>query len=79
MNFIIYRARQKNGSQVARILQARPGRSGKQQQEQNTRNLGTVFFAGPCTFRSLGLCESLDRRRDGGPQESHNLLGATPS
>ena len=42
-----YRARQKNGSQVARIFQARPGRSGKQQQEQNSRNLGTVFSPGP--------------------------------
>ena len=27
----LYRARQKNGSQVVRIFQARPGRSGKQQ------------------------------------------------
>ena len=43
----IYRARQKNGSQVAIIFQARPGRSGKQQQEQNSRNLGTVFSPGP--------------------------------
>ena len=42
-----YRARQKNGSQVARIFQARPGRSGKQQQEQNSRNLGTFFLPGP--------------------------------
>ena len=42
-----YRAWQKNGSQVARIFQARPGRSGKQQQEQNSRNLGTVFLPGP--------------------------------
>ena len=41
-----YRARQKNGSQVARIFQARPGSSGKQQQEQNSRNLGTVFLPG---------------------------------
>ena len=39
----VYRARQKNGSQVARFFQARPGRSGKQQQEQSSRNLGTVF------------------------------------
>ena len=38
------RARQKNGPQVSRIVQARPGRSGKQQQEQNSRNLGTGFF-----------------------------------
>ena len=44
----VYRARQKNASQVKRIVQARQGRSGKQQQEQNSRNLGTVFFAGPC-------------------------------
>ena len=53
----LYRARQKNGSQVARIFQARPGRSGKQQQEQNSRNLGTVFFAGPCskTWSSLNF------------------------
>ena len=43
----VYRARQKNGSQVARIFQARPGSSGKQQQEQNSRNLGTVFLPGP--------------------------------
>ena len=47
MSLSIYRGRQKNGSQVARIFQARPGRSGKQQQEQNSRNLGTVFFPGP--------------------------------
>ena len=52
---ILYRARQKNGSQVERIFQARPGRSGKQQQEQNSRNLGTVFFAGPCTEASLNV------------------------
>ena len=44
----MYRAWLKNVSQVARIFQARPGRSGKQQQEQNSRNLGTGFFAGPC-------------------------------
>ena len=44
---LFYRARQKNGSQAARIFQARPGRSGKQQQEQNSRNLGTVFSPGP--------------------------------
>ena len=43
----MYSARQKNGSQVARIIQARPGRSGKQQLEQNTLNLGTVFLPGP--------------------------------
>ena len=49
----VYRARQKNGSQVARIVQARPGRSGKQQQEQNSRNLGTVFFAGPCSYSAM--------------------------
>ena len=39
----IYRAQQNNGYQVARIFQARPGRSGKRQQEQDSRNLGTVF------------------------------------
>ena len=44
---VMYRARQKNSSQVARIFQARPGRSGKQQQEQNSHNLGTVFLPGP--------------------------------
>ena len=49
-NYQKYRARQNNGSQVARIFQARPGRSGKQQQEQSSRNLGTVFFAGPCSI-----------------------------
>ena len=42
----IYRARQKNGYQVARIFQARPG-SGKRQQEQNSRNLGTIFLPDP--------------------------------
>ena len=39
----MYRARQKNGSQVARIVQARPGRSGKQEQEQNSPNLGLAY------------------------------------
>ena len=43
----MYRARQKNGSEVARIFQARPGRSGKQRREQNSPNLGTVFLPGP--------------------------------
>ena len=47
----IYRARQKKGSQVARIFQARPGISGKQQQEQNSRNLGTVLLPGPVHIR----------------------------
>ena len=54
-NIYTYRARQKNGSQAARIFQARPGRSGKQQQEQNSRNLGTVFSPGPVyVFSILG-------------------------
>ena len=34
-----YRARLKGGPQVARMLQARTGRSDKQQQEQNSPNL----------------------------------------
>ena len=52
-----YRARQKNGSQVARIFQARPGRSCKQQQEQNSRNLGTIFLPGLVVLnQSYGTC-----------------------
>ena len=54
---MIYRARQKNGSQVARIFQARPGRSGKQQQEQNSRKLGTVFLPGP--VMGIGYAKTL--------------------
>ena len=38
-----YRAGLKNGPQVARIFQASWGRSGKQQQKQNSPNLGTTF------------------------------------
>ena len=47
----------KNGSQVARIFQARPDRIGKQQQEQNSRNLGTVFFC-----RALYIHERISAR-----------------
>ena len=46
-----YRARLKGGPQVAWMLQARPGRSGKQQQQQNSPNFWTAFFlAEPCTI-----------------------------
>ena len=31
------------GCQVARMLQAKPGRIGKQHQEQNSQNLGSAF------------------------------------
>ena len=51
----MYRARQKGVSQVARILQARPGRSGKQEQEQNSRNLGTAFLPNPVHSKSLSF------------------------
>ena len=44
----LYRAWQKNGSKFMRIFQAIPSRSGRQQEEQNSRNLGTVFFVVPC-------------------------------
>ena len=44
----IYRAGlKKSGPQVARIFQASWGRSGKQQQEQNSPNLGTAFWTIP--------------------------------
>ena len=39
-----YRVRLKGGSQVAWMLQAKPGRSDKQQQEQNSTNLGTKWI-----------------------------------
>ena len=39
----IYRASDKGGPQVAWMLQAKPSRSGKQQQEQNSPTLGTAF------------------------------------
>ena len=39
----MYRARLKGIGQVARMLQASSGRSGKQQQEQNSRNLSKAF------------------------------------
>ena len=39
----MYRAWQKNGSQVARIFQARPGRAVKQEQEQTSRNHVQAF------------------------------------
>ena len=39
--FIRYRARLKSGPQVAWMLQARPGRSGKQNQEKKSPNPGT--------------------------------------
>ena len=40
---LLYRTRLKGGTQVAWNLQAKPGRSGKQQQEQNSPNLGTTY------------------------------------
>ena len=43
----LVQGRQKNGSKVARIFQARPGRCGKHQQEQNSRNLGAVSLPDP--------------------------------
>ena len=72
----MYRARQKNGSQVARIFQARPGRSGKQQQEQNSRNLGTVLLPGTVQ------CKPELRLRQSGMENSVSLapkksMGAT--
>ena len=39
----LFRARQSCCSQVARMLQARPGRYGKHEQEENSRNLGTAI------------------------------------
>ena len=39
----IDRARRKGWPHVARTLQGRPGRSDKQQQQQNSLNLGTTF------------------------------------
>ena len=39
----MYRARLKGGPQVILMLQAKPGRSGKQEQEQNCPSLGTAF------------------------------------
>ena len=35
------------------MLQARPGRSGKQQQEQISPNLGTAFYPSSVEFDSL--------------------------
>ena len=40
----IYSARPKGGPLVAWMLQAKPGRSDKQQQEQNSTNLGTKWI-----------------------------------
>ena len=45
----VYRAGLKSGPQVAKSLQASWDRSGKQQQEQNSPNLGTTFFSHLCT------------------------------
>ena len=39
----VYRARLIGGPQVARMLQASWGRSGKQEQEQNSQNLGPAY------------------------------------
>ena len=39
----VHKARVKFSPQVARMLQAMPGRGGKQQPEHNSPNLGTVF------------------------------------
>ena len=41
------RARLKGGPQVSRMLQANPGRSGKQEQKQNSLNLGPAFQLTP--------------------------------
>ena len=38
-----HRARLKGGPQVARMLQEKPSRSGKQEQQQNSPNLGTAL------------------------------------
>ena len=38
----LYRVRLKGGPQVVWMLQVRPGRSGKQQQQQNSPNLGAT-------------------------------------
>ena len=42
---ILYRARLTGGAQVVWMLQARPGRSDEQQQQQCSPNLGTAFFS----------------------------------
>ena len=51
----------KNGSQVARIFRASPGISGKQQQEQNSRNLGTIFLPGPVHLQKKNIDSWLNR------------------
>ena len=43
VNTNLYRDWLKGWPQVWRVLQAKPGRSGKQQQEQISPNLGPVF------------------------------------
>ena len=42
-----FRSRQKSGHQVVRIVKARQGRSGKQEQGQHFRNLGPILLATP--------------------------------
>ena len=86
LSYVLYRARQKGVSQVARILQARPGRSGKQEQEQNSRNLGTAFLPNPvhvgffaCPFPEF--CEYCTKRiYNTGDTESstYNWIEANP-
>ena len=45
----LYRGRQNCGPQVARMLQASWGSRGKQQQKQNSPNLGTTILPAPVT------------------------------
>ena len=40
-------------ARVVRIFHTSSGRSGKQQEEQNSPNLGTTFLAGPCFIQSI--------------------------
>ena len=50
---ILYRGRQNCGPQVARMLQASWGRRDKQQQKQNSPNLGTTILPAPVIPRLM--------------------------
>ena len=57
----MYRTRLKDGPQVVRMLQTKSGRSGNQEQKQNSVNLGTAFSPSPVLVPSydIKLCQEL--------------------
>ena len=51
----MFRDRQKGMQILLRMTQTGPGRAVKQEQEEISRNLGTVFLPGPVYYTHGGL------------------------